>query len=95
MYKTLISKLHLPKSITLFVAMRGKRALIIRALYGDKSAGRDFCNNLRACMMHLHFKPCPTNPDAWMQSAKKSNGHKCYDYVLLYVDDALVISDNG
>ena len=41
----------------------GKRALIRRALYGGKSAGRDFRNHLRECMNMLHFKSCPTDPD--------------------------------
>ena len=30
----------------------GKKALIKRALYGGKTAGRDFRNNLRECMKH-------------------------------------------
>ena len=33
----------------------GKVALIHRALYGGKSAGRDFRNHLRTCMHHLMF----------------------------------------
>ena len=30
-----------------------------------------------------------------MRPAIKSDGTKCYDYVLLYVDDALVVSKNA
>ena len=37
---------------------KGKRALIKRALYGGKAAGRDFRNHLRDCMRHLNFEPC-------------------------------------
>ena len=33
----------------------GKVALIHRALYGGKSAGRDLRNHLRTCMHHLMF----------------------------------------
>ena len=33
-----------------------KKALIRCAMYGDKTAGRDFRNNLRSCMHHLRFK---------------------------------------
>jgi len=36
----------------------GKPALIRRALYGGKTAGRDFRNHLRACMHHLGFASC-------------------------------------
>ena len=31
----------------------------------------------------------------WMRPAIKSDGSICYDYVLLYVDDALVVSENA
>ena len=37
----------------------------------------------------------PADPDVWMRPAIKSDGTKCYDYVLLYVDDALVVSKNA
>ena len=73
----------------------GKRALIRRALYGGKSAGRDFRNHLRACMDHLGFKSCPADPDVWMRPALKADGNKYWEYALLYVDDILLISDNG
>ena len=73
----------------------GKKALIIRALYGGKSAGRDFRNHLRECMSHLGFKPCLADPDVWMRAATKSDGSSYWEYVLLYVDDALCISENA
>ena len=73
----------------------GKIALIRRALYGGKSAGRDFRNHLRACMSHIGFTPCLADPDVWMRPAQKADGSKYWEYVLLYVDDALVISDNA
>ena len=34
----------------------GHVALVHRALYGRKLAGKDFQNRLRSCMHHLHFK---------------------------------------
>ena len=37
-------------------------ALIHRALYGGKSAGKDFWNNLRSFMYHLNLKSCPAEP---------------------------------
>ena len=73
----------------------GKPALIWRALYGDKTAGRDFRNHLRDCMQHMGFKSCPANPDVWMRPAIKSGEQEYYEYVLLYTDDCLVISDTG
>ena len=72
-----------------------KVALIHRALYGGKSAGRDFRNHLRSCMHFLNFKSCPADPDVWMRPSLKSDGTKVWDCVLLYTDDALVISENA
>lgn len=73
----------------------GKVALIKRALYGGKSAGRDFWEHLRNCMEFLGFTSCKADPDVWMRAAVKSDGTEYYEYVLLYCDDTLVISENG
>ena len=43
----------------------------------------------------LKFEPCPSDPDVWIRPAKRSNGEDYYEYVLLYVDDCLVISENA
>jgi hypothetical protein len=73
----------------------GNVALIRRALYGGKSAGKDFRNHLRSCMRHLEFTSCPADPDVWMRPAKRSDGSDYYEYILLYTDDALVVSENA
>ena len=70
-------------------------ALIHRALYGGKAAGRDFRNHLCSCMEFLNFKSCLADPDVWMRPAIKSDGNTYYEYILLYVDDALVVSENA
>jgi hypothetical protein len=73
----------------------GYVALIHRALYGGKSAGRDFRNHLRSCMRHLDFTSCLADPDVWMWPAKKSDGSLFYEYNLLYTDNALVVGENA
>ena len=73
----------------------GRTALIHHALYGGKAAGRDFRNHLRSCMEFLNFKSCLADPDVWMRPAIKSDGNTYYEYILLYVDDALVVSENA
>ena len=70
----------------------GKKALIRRALYGGKSSGADFWKHLRTCMDHLGFESCKADPDIWMRAAQKDDGTSYWEYVLLYVDDALCIS---
>ena len=46
-------------------------------------------------MHFLGFTSCPADPDVWMHLALKSDGMFIYDYVLLYTDDTLVISENA
>ena len=69
--------------------------MIHRALYGGKASGADFWRHLRSCMQHLGFTPCKANSKVWMRPAKKDSGEEYWEYVLLYVDDALCISVNG
>ena len=73
----------------------GQTALIHRALYGGKAAGRDFRNHLHSCMEFLNFKSCLADPDVWMRPAIKSDGNTYYEYILLYVDDTPVVSENA
>ena len=72
---------------------QGRVAVIKRALYGGKSAGADYWKHMRTCMNHLGFEPCKADPDLWMRKAvKPSDGTEYWEYVLLYVDDALCVS---
>ena len=71
----------------------GKRAKIIRALYGGKSAGADYWRHVRAAMAEMGFESCKADPDVWFRPATHSNGTEYYQYVLLYVDDILVIME--
>ena len=74
---------------------QGKIAIIKRALYGGKSAGSDYWKHMRTCMDHLGFKSCKADPDLWMRAAvKPTDGTSYWEYVLLYVDDALSVSHN-
>ena len=43
----------------------------------------------------MRLTSCPVDPDVWLRSAIKSDGSKYYEYVLLYTDDALAVSENG
>lgn len=71
---------------------KGKRAIIKRALYGGKTAGRDFRNHLRECMRHLNFISCLADPDIWIRKNTKESGEAYWEYVLLYTDDCIVVS---
>ena len=71
----------------------GKKALIVRALYGLKSAGASFRAHLADCMQHLGYSACLADPDLWMKAAvRPDDGHQYYAYILRYVDDVMAIS---
>jgi hypothetical protein len=46
----------------------GKRALIVRALYGLKSTSAAFRNHLTECMKHLVWNPCHSDQDLWTRA---------------------------
>ena len=48
----------------------GRVVLIHRTLYGGKSVGKDFQNNLKSGKQHLSFTSCP-DPDVWMHPAER------------------------
>ena len=72
----------------------GNNDPIRRELYGGNAAGRDFCNNLCTRIKCFDFVSCTVDPDVWTSPAQKSDGSNYYEYVLLYTNDVLVISDN-
>ena len=57
--------------------------------------GRDFWIHLRSCINLLVFKLSQSGPEVWMQESVKSDGTQYWEYVVLYVDDFLVVSENG
>ena len=73
----------------------GKCALVVRALYGGKKARHNFWKHLRSCMSYLGFESSKADPDVWYRPFTRADGTEIYEYVLLYIDDCLVISDNA
>jgi hypothetical protein len=71
----------------------GKVAIIVRALYGGKSAGADYWRHVRQAMTTMNFKACTADPDVWMRAGTKSDGTTYWQYVLLYTDDILAIME--
>ena len=69
-----------------------RKAILVRALYGLKSAISAFQNHLIDCMNHLGFLPCPADLDIWMEPMVRRDDGFNYDvYVLIYVDNFMVI----
>jgi hypothetical protein len=76
-----------------FGAEKGRWSIIIRALYGLKSSGAAWRAHLAQTMYDLKFQSCRADPDVWYRAATKADGTKYYEYVLIYVDDILTISE--
>ena len=73
----------------------GKRALIVRALYGLSSAGVLFGRDLTDCMPALGYESCKADADLWYKPMTRPDDNvPYYAYVLLYVDDCMAISHN-
>ena len=71
----------------------GKRALIVRALYGLKSSGAAWHAHFSETLTALKFEPCRADFDVWKRPAIKKNGEPYYEYVLVYVDDLIHVSE--
>lgn len=75
--------------------LEDRTAYIIRALYGTKCGGRDFRNHLRECMDLLGYTSCLADPDLWIRKAVSDKGIEYYEYMLLYTDDCLALSEHA
>jgi hypothetical protein len=71
----------------------GKRAVIVRALYGLKSSGAAYRNHLASYLRSLNFTSCLADADVWLRHARRQDGTDYYEYLLVYVDDLLVLSE--
>ncbi len=73
----------------------GTSAIIVRALYGLKSAGAVFQAHLASFMCQMGYTSCKANLDLWLKAVTRpeDNVHY-YAYILCYVDDILCIYHN-
>jgi hypothetical protein len=70
----------------------GKCALIVRALYGLKSASVAFKNHPDECMNHLGWSPCRADRDLWTKAeTRPDDGVLYWAYILIHVDDILCV----
>ena len=72
----------------------GKIAIIVRALYGGKSAGADYWNHVRKAMLDMNFQSCKADPDVWFRPGIKDDGTEYNQYILLYTDDILCVMED-
>ena len=73
-------------------ADKDRVVVVIRALYGLKSSALQFRNHLADTLGNkLGFKSSLADPDLWYKAATDTAGNKYYSYILVYVDDLLII----
>ncbi len=73
----------------------GKTALIVRALYGCKSAGAAWRHHFSTFIRDdLGFTPTMADPDVYRKPKLDSEGKEYYAYLVLYVDDVLAIEED-
>jgi hypothetical protein len=71
---------------------QGRPVLIIRALYGLKSSGARWRDHMAQTLREAGFESCRADPDVWMKPRITPGEVKYWEYVLIYVDDILVVS---
>ena len=72
----------------------GRYALIVRALYGSKSAAASWRAAISKVISDLGFTPCRADNDVWMRPGVNRANEKVWEYVLVYSDDLLVLGLN-
>jgi hypothetical protein len=75
-----------------FGSKEGKSFLVVKALYGLKSASFSFRSYMVEKLVSMGFQSSMADPDVWLRAATKTDGESYYEYVLMYVDDILSIS---
>ncbi len=70
----------------------GKNFLVVRALYGLKSASFSCRSYMAEKLASMNFQSSMADPDVWIRAAAKGDGERYYEYVMMYVDDILAIS---
>jgi Reverse transcriptase (RNA-dependent DNA polymerase) len=72
----------------------GRPVLIVRALYGLRSSGARWRDHLALTIRTMGFSACLADADVWLRKNAKPNGSEYYEYLLVYVDNILVVSHN-
>jgi len=76
-----------------FGSQAGCVVVVVRALYGLRSSGAAFRAKLAQDLREFGYFSSLADPDVWMKARTKANGQTYYEYLLIYVDDVLCISE--
>ena len=70
----------------------GKVCIVVRSLYGLKSASAAFRSSLAQTLLDLGYQSTKADPDVWIRQAVRPDGHQYYEMLFIYVDDILALS---
>jgi hypothetical protein len=73
---------------------KGRNVIITKALYGLKSSGAACRAHFSKALHELGYTSSLADPDVWLHPEIKPDGTEYYAYVLVYVDNILVVSHN-
>ena len=71
--------------------LEGRWAIIVRALYGSRSAAASWRATISSIVEGLGFSMCRADNDVWMREGVNAAGEHVWEYVLVYSDDLLII----
>ena len=74
---------------------QGRIAIIVHALYGLKSSGAMWRTHFAGTLRDMDFQSSLADPDVWLKASTLPSGEEYNEYILVYVDDLLVISHQG
>jgi len=74
------------------VNKKGKCVVIIKALYGLKTSGAAWRAHFAEVLHGMGYISSLADPDVWLKAECKPDGFEYYSYILVYVDNILVIA---
>lgn len=73
--------------------MQGAICVIVRALYGLKSSAKAWRSHLCNTLKTMGFEHSLADNDVWLRKSTNSDGSNAhYSYILVYVDDILIVA---
>ena len=94
LYAKTTEKIYYRAGLEWGLAMKGQVCVIVRALYGLKTSANAWRSHMCDTLQNkMGFTYSYADNDFWMKADIKHDGTKYYTYILVYVDDILIISD--
>jgi hypothetical protein len=75
-----------------FPGFEGCVVIIVKALYGLRSSGSAWHAHFSDHLRTMGFTPSRADMDMWYRRQTRPNGSEYYEYLVVYVDDVLIVS---